>query len=108
MGGQPRHLVDSSTSLSATTSNGEYDDRISVDRCLTGESPKSEALATSHTTQIDSYGQSSYPESYFPAVDQQIQPHYYGQLNQDSFFTDEIAPGTSTAVPNPSFRKYLR
>ena len=59
------------------------------------------APQNSHITQINGYGQPSYPDHHQPAVDQQARPYHPGFLSQDASFADTVASGPSTMTPAP-------
>ena len=104
---QSGSMVGSSMSLPATDSYGTHCCNLSADWCLTLESPEPLAPSTSHTNQMDGYGQPSYTGSYWPEVGQQTQPYHSGSLSQDYSFGSAMPPEPSIVDPTPGSCKSL-
>ena len=103
---QPGPTTDLSTSLWDVTSHGKYHCDSITNRCLTLEYPESLAPVTSYPTYTDGYGQLSYADNYWSAI-QQARFYVPEFSSRDVSFADTAASEMSIAVPTPSSGEHL-
>lgn len=97
------------TGLRATAIHGEHHFNLFVGRCLMPESSETTALATPYTTgnYADSYGQPSYAENHWPAVDQQVECSYVDFQSWESSSVRNMTQEASAAIPGPSSKHFF-
>jgi len=101
---QPGLMVGSSSSR-ATTSYGKYHYDQFAAGYLTRISAEPVASANPYTTELNSYGQLTYPGHSWQTVGHQTQSHNSGFQSQDDFFQGTTVLESSAVVPTPSSSK---